>query len=330
MRKSLAAALSLAAVVTGGVEVAPAAAELQSPVSALACVPGSTGQQVFGSGSAARGHEREPAGRALVGDSEIPRGQEPQTSASFRATIPVYFHVLAKSQKPSDGWVSDEQIRQQIAVLNAAYAGQYGGAATGFRFVLKGITRTVNARWHDMLTLQDELEAKRALRVGDAKTLNIYSTSVSLGFAYYPKIVAGGYGGYQDLDGVAIHFGSMPGGSIKNFNLGHTATHEVGHYLGLPHTFEQGCQGHGDYVDDADERMPAGEGHLPRTGRGPDPQLHGLLVRQLLHAVHAGSGHAHAAAVPALAREARVQPAADLAGGSVRVRRAPRAPHAGR
>ena len=42
-----------------------------------------------------------------------------------------------------------------------------------------------------MATFADELEAKRPLKVGDAKTLNIYSTSISLGFAYYPKIVAG-------------------------------------------------------------------------------------------------------------------------------------------
>jgi hypothetical protein len=277
MKRSLGAALAMGALVVGAVAASPAAAALPSPVTGLSCAPETAVAQAFGSAaqSTARGIHREPAGRALVGDSEIPAGQEPATSPSFKATIPVYFHVLAKSQKRSDGWVSDDQIREQIDVLNAAFAGEYGGAATGFRFVLKGITRTINARWHDMTTLQDELEAKRALKVGDAKTLNIYSTSVSLGFAYYPKIVAGGYGGYQDLDGVAIHFGSMPGGHIKNYNLGHTATHEVGHYLGLPHTFEQGCQGHGDYVDDTPAMAtptsgcPLGKDTCPEPGLDP-------------------------------------------------------------
>jgi hypothetical protein len=277
MKRSVGAALITAALIVGAVAASPAAAALPSPVAGLSCAPGSAVDQAFGSAghSTARGVHREPAGRALLGDSEIPAGQEPATSPSFAATIPVYFHVLAKSEKRSDGWVSDDQIREQIAVLNAAFAGEYGGAATGFRFVLKGITRTINARWHDMATLQDELEAKRALKVGDAKTLNIYSTSVSLGFAYYPKIVAGGYGGYQDLDGVAIHFGSMPGGHIKNFNLGHTATHEVGHYLGLAHTFEQGCQGHGDHVDDTPAMAtptsgcPLGKDTCPEPGLDP-------------------------------------------------------------
>ena len=276
MRKSLGAAFATAAFICATVGASPATAALPSAVQALSCAPGSVVNQAFGSaGDATARGEREPAARALVGDSEIPAGQEPATSSSFTATIPVYFHVLAKSQKRLDGWVSDDQIREQIAVLNAAYAGQYGGVATGFRFVLKGVTRTINARWHDMATFQDELAAKRALKVGDAKTLNIYSTSISLGFAYYPKIVAGGYGGYQDADGVVIHFGSMPGGHIRNYNLGHTATHEVGHYLGLPHTFEQGCQGHGDHVDDTPAMAtptsgcPLGKDTCPEPGLDP-------------------------------------------------------------
>jgi hypothetical protein len=260
-----------------GVATAPASAAFAAPVSALSCAPWTSAGDVFASAQAsstARG-PREAATRAIVGDSQIPAGQEPATSPSFTATIPVYFHVLAKSTKERDGWVSDDQIREQIAVLNRAFAAGYGGAATGFRFELKGITRTINARWHEMATLADELEAKRALKRGDAQTLNIYSTNVSLGFAYYPKIVAGGFGGYQDLDGVAIHFGSMPGGYIKNFNMGHTATHEVGHYLGLAHTFEEGCQGHGDYIDDTPAMSvptsgcPAGKDTCPEPGLDP-------------------------------------------------------------
>jgi Pregnancy-associated plasma protein-A len=276
MKGTVSAAVATAALIGVAAAASPAAAALPSAVAGLACAPGTAVNQAFGAAEHSTARTvREPAGRGLAGDSEIPAGQEPSTSSSFTATIPVYFHVLAKSQKRSDGWVGDDQIRRQIEVLNAAFAGQYGGTRTGFRFVLEGVTRTINARWHDMATFADELEAKRALKVGDATTLNIYSTSISLGFAYYPKIVAGGYGGNQDADGVVIHFGSMPGGHIKNFNLGHTATHEVGHYLGLPHTFEQGCRGHGDYVDDTPavatptSGCPHGKDICPEPGEDP-------------------------------------------------------------
>ncbi len=270
--KRIVTAMASAAVITGAFGASTAVAALPSPVDGLSCAPGySVGQAFGGASSTARGEQRDAPGRGLVGDSQIPAGQEPVVPGNFTAKVPVYFHVLAKSKKASDGWVSDEQIRQQIEVLNAAFR----NVGSGFQFQLKGTTRTVNARWHDMATFSDELEAKRALKVGDAKTLNIYSTSVSLGFAYYPKIVAGGYGGYQVADGVAIHFGSMPGGNIRNYNLGHTATHEVGHWLGLPHTFDQGCIGHGDHVDDTpamsvpSSGCPVGKDTCPEPGEDP-------------------------------------------------------------
>jgi hypothetical protein len=185
--------------------------------------------------------------RRGIADSTEISGGKPSVSAAFTTTIPVYFHVITDGRL---GAVSDRQIADQINVLNLSYAGFYGGDDTGFRFTLAGVDRTDNAAWFELATFADEVAMKTALKQGGSTDLNIYTglAAGNLGFAYYPSIVTSNQ--YEVLDGVAIHYESVPGGKIKNFNLGFTATHEVGHWLGLAHTFEQGCTGHGDYVDD--------------------------------------------------------------------------------
>ena len=164
------------------------------------------------------------------------------------------------------------QITQQIAVMNAAFAG------TPFSFTLTAFTRTTNAAWYVMSPgSAAEAQAKAALRIGGAGALNIYSANPGgglLGWATFPQ----NYARSPANDGVVILYASVPGGSAAPYNLGDTATHEVGHWLGLYHTFQGGCAASGDQVSDtAAERSaaygcPSGRDSCAgKKAPGPDP-----------------------------------------------------------
>ncbi len=65
----------------------------------------------------------------------------------FRAVVPTYVHVITNG---SLGAVSDDTIKRQMIALDLSFRGFYGGVDTGFRFVLRGVTRTNNAAWFNM------------------------------------------------------------------------------------------------------------------------------------------------------------------------------------
>ena len=187
-------------------------------------------------------------------------------SANRTVTVPVAFHVIRKNATAGGGDLPQAQVNAQIDVLNAAYQ------SSGFRFALVSTTRTTESSWFNMVSggssqpryergSAKEHKMKGALYQGGPGRLNIYTASLGrqvLGWSYFPSEFVGGKARARYLDGVVVDYRSLPGGSLSPYNEGDTATHEIGHWLGVFHTFQNGCNGPGDFVDDtAYEASPA-------------------------------------------------------------------------
>lgn len=159
--------------------------------------------------------------------------------------INVYFHVVNKGTGIANGDIPDSQVQAQMKVLTDAFS------AYGTTFNLVKTTRRTNSKWFNARQgSRDEKMMKSTLREGTADDLNIYSTNAGggglLGWATFPT----SYASNPSYDGVVILYSSVPGGSEKPYNEGDTGTHEVGHWMGLYHTFQGGCTGSGDGVSD--------------------------------------------------------------------------------
>ncbi|ROT37214.1 metalloprotease [Sodiomyces alkalinus F11] len=157
--------------------------------------------------------------------------------------VPTVFHVVSISDRPQDGYLSDETLMAQLDVMNEDYA------PWNIEFSLINVTRTINVVWAND---QQALPMRRALRQGDYSTLNVYfltNASGYLGYCTYPRQVEEG----SDIfyrDGCVVLADSVPGGALTRYNLGRTATHEVGHWMNLAHTFQGGCGCVGDMIHD--------------------------------------------------------------------------------
>jgi hypothetical protein len=164
--------------------------------------------------------------------------------------VNVYVHVIRSSA--GSGAPSQAMMDSQIAVLNNGFAG------TGASFYVVATDVSSNDAWYTATPGSTaERNMKAALRRGTAKDLNIYYNNMGdglLGWATFPSSYASNPSG----DGVVVLTQSLPGGNAQPYNLGDTATHEVGHWLGLYHTFQGGCSGSGDNVSDTPaEKSPA-------------------------------------------------------------------------
>lgn len=182
--------------------------------------------------------------------------------------IPVVVHIIHNNGEEN---IPDAAVHSQIEVLNEDF-GRTGngennsavGADTRIRFCLatqdpQGNPTTGINRVRSTLTnlnTSSEMTTKNLSRWPANRYLNIWvvrsidGSSNTQGYAYLAQDGAG-----EDYDGVVIiyrYFGRNFSFNHTLYNLGRTLTHEVGHYLNLPHTWGGDQSNRGGCNDDDD------------------------------------------------------------------------------
>ncbi|MCW5906938.1 MAG: T9SS type A sorting domain-containing protein [Chitinophagales bacterium] len=204
-------------------------------------------------------------------------------------TIPVVFHIVHNGDAVgADENISDAKVQSQIDAMNKHFNAQDAGlpnvpsvfqpliANCEIRFCLakfdpqgnptSGIIRHQysNATWDSDNDVDDVLkpatiwDRNKYLNIWSIKMGGDLSSSGILAYATFPLF------GPANKDGVVARYNTI--GTISpvmaQYNLGKTVTHEVGHWLGLLHTWgtAAGCGGQGDYIADTPDQYDANYG----------------------------------------------------------------------
>lgn len=188
--------------------------------------------------------------------------------------VPTVFHIITKTE--SAGSITTDMVNAQVAVMNTIYNNY------SVFFSLINTTFTVNDTWA-VGEGNDDTVMKTALRQGNYSTLNIYFQTdlygSVLGNCELPTDIgtAPVDSSVYVLDGCNVQAGTMPNGSVTDYNLGKTAVHETGHWLGLLHTFEgYACSGNGDYISDTPMQSTSTDGCPVKPAKDSCPSVAGI------------------------------------------------------
>lgn len=155
--------------------------------------------------------------------------------------IPVVFHVIRRTD--GTGYISPAMLQSQIDILNEdfrALAGSNGAGGVDCRieFVLAGYDYTTNNTW-----FRDRGTYYNTLAWDTNRYCNVYTNSAGGYLGYVPSLPQSGTLVGTKADRIVVLWSAVgrnaPYGAP--YNQGRTLTHEMGHYLGLYHTFQGGC-----------------------------------------------------------------------------------------
>lgn len=215
-----------------------------------------------------------PQGRACLvsddGPAQPPTSRVLRKSQDLPSTITVDVHFHISSTKEHEDLITDAIVDAQWDVLYRSFAKH------DINLVLNSTDRVVDdiigksflvyegpdKGW--VKYTAEENKFYKSTRRGGYDALNLYFFSDyapgATGYCSWPTVIAEGDDLKFAQDSCQVSGLTMPGitpeqGAFEDWNLGHLAVHEAGHWFGLNHTFSGGCSEPGDFVGDTPSQL---------------------------------------------------------------------------
>ena len=175
-------------------------------------------------------------------------------AAVVTVTVPVVVHVLyanaTESISPAMAAAQAQVLNDDFAKLNsdasnvpASFASVAAGANIRFCLAQRTPSNTATTgivyKSTSVTSFTTDDKVKQSSQGGDdawdvTKYVNVWICNLGgglLGYGEFPTT------SLSNTYGLVVHYGSVPGGSMANYNLGRTGTHEFGHCFNLYHTW---------------------------------------------------------------------------------------------